>query len=291
MASTAKRSPSTTRTSKRTVRKIANRNKFILMRADSPNLRVHPTAQRALNQARLKKMYDEFTFEGLGTLHVVHYEIDGVLAYWIVDGHHRHVTVLAHNFGEWEVMVEVHTKVKDDAAASKLFRQLNARAIVPQHDLFNNLVKEAIGENPSPEAIIAFEADALVHSHGFEMQKYHKTGTISSPKAIMQAWKVDEGVSFDKVLTIVVGTQGKEPAGTEGDVLVNLTRFIHEFEDDIDLGYLTRRLAKYPGQFAGLIGNVRGLRAVRRDATFAKCFREIMLDLYNSGKRKGRLGE
>ena len=118
--------------------KPLSRSKF--MRVEARSLRVHPLAQRRLVPSKLKKLMADLDLDAIGVLHCVEYEIDGVLAIWIIDGQHRWRALMDHGFGEWLVEVKIHTEVTDNARASELFLKLNDRAVVSPFDRFQNEV-------------------------------------------------------------------------------------------------------------------------------------------------------
>jgi hypothetical protein len=56
----------------------------------------------------------------------------------------------------------------------------------------------------------------------------------------------------------------------------------------IDDAALIQKLAKYPGGAAALHGDAKGRVAYRR-SNVSRCVTEIIEELYNSGRRSGRV--
>jgi hypothetical protein len=64
--------------------------------------------------------------------------------------------------------------------------------------------------------------------------------------------------------------------------------FLKTYGGNIDRAALVKKLAKYPGGSSGLIGDARGLRQFRH-ASIVRCVAEQTVEVYNSGRRGGKL--
>src|SRR5689334_19036801 len=94
------------------------------------DLEVHPVAQRDLREYKIVEFLKSINLDAIGTVHAVRRsESDGTKLY-IVDGQHRVETLRRAGLLDFEVSVCVHSDVKDDAGASRLFLDLNNRSPV-----------------------------------------------------------------------------------------------------------------------------------------------------------------
>lgn len=271
------------------MRPRANNNKHSLMRVG--DLRIHPTAQKMVNRTKLANITANLDLDKIGTIHIVRYEIDGVTAYWVVDGQHRVLALLAQELDDWQVMTELHSKVKDDAAASYTFRLLNNRGNVPAHDLFLNLVQEGRGDHPTADAAQAVAVWDLVERHHLKIMRNLKEGHVTAVAKLMSVYKLDEGVTLDQTLTLITDVSGRKGDALDGHIIEGIATFLHTYNGKVEMPYLSRRLRRYPGSLPALLGNARGLHRIRLNKSLRGCFQELLVDVYNSGKKKGRLDE
>lgn len=254
------------------------RNPVIYVRADS--LKIHPIAQRDLVLSKLRQLKDELNLEAIGTLHGVAYEIDGDPGPWILDGQHRQVTLVNLGFGEWRVNVEIHTSVTNDAEAQNLFLQLNDRAVVSSWAKFKN--KLGAGHTEA----VAFNQISL--SHGLMPSWGPADGHIVCTATGMKIIKARGVENLDQTLLIATSAWGRQAVAVEGKLLDGLSLLIDQYNGEIDQGALIKKLSKYPGGAAGVIGDAKGLHRIRR-GTLPTCVKETLIEAYNTGRRGGKL--
>src|SRR3990167_900048 len=239
-------------------------------------LRIHPTAQRdGVIKSKLAKIERDLDLDAIGTLHVVEYAINGETAKWVIDGQHRLLALLASGMGDWEVRIEVHVDVKDDARASQLFLELNERTSVQPLERFRNELQS--GEP------MAVNISALANRHGFQISSSSQEGTLACPVALKKVYSLDGGESLDKTLGTIVSAWGHTMAAREGKLIEGLGLLFHRNNGAVDKPVLTTKLAKFPGGPAGLIGSAKGLAEYKK-VSLSRCIAEVMTDTYNKGR-------
>lgn len=234
-------------------------------------LRIHPSAQRdAISAKRVQKLMEDFDLNAVGTLHAAHYHINGELAYWVIDGAHRLTAMRLLGFGEWEVDVMIHENCVTDAAASRLFRELNDRLLVNSWDKFRNDLQA--GE-PSAVDIVA-----RAQKHGLTVGKWSNDHQLACVTALTSIWNIDEGQTLDRTLSISTSAWGYAQEAGEGKILEGLAKGIASGNGDINDTSLTRKLAKYPGGPMGLLAAAKGVRQYK-SGSIPHHIQELVLDL------------
>ena len=259
-------------------RSTAGKSKVIKVEAQT--LRVHPHAQRALSPARLKLLTETLDLDAIGVLHCVEYSIDGELALWIIDGQHRWRALMENGMGEWVVEVKVHITVKDDARASELFLMLNNRAVVSPFDKFENSRKAGHAD--------AVGITKIAAAHQLRVSRSSEDGHLACVSALMAAYHFDDGKTLAATLDALIAAWGRTAAACEGKVIEGVALLLKTYSETVEHPMLVKKLAKYPGGPSRLIGDARGLRSFR-NVSIARCVAERVIELYNSGRKTGRL--
>lgn len=251
-----------------------------VLRAPANTFRIHPSAQRKLIPATLRKIVKDFKPHGLGTFHGVEYEIDGVTAVWIVDGQHRLTALHQLGLGETIVTVLLHTEIKNDKGASDLFLTLNARSAMSGFDEYVNELQRG---DP-----VAVGVAQTVARHGFSVSRNGADGTITCVNTLKGIYQKDSGAALSKTLATVAAAWGHTANAVEGKLIEGVGAVYATYNGKVDNAALVKKLAKYPGGAPGLLGNARALRAIRT-ASVGRCVGELVVEIYNSGRRTDRL--
>lgn len=252
-----------------------------LVKVEARSLRAHPTAQRALLPAKLKQLMANLDLDAIGVLHAVEYEINGEMAIWLIDGQHRWRALMDHGLGEWMVEVKVHVEVKDDARASELFLRLNHRAPVKPYDKFMNARNAGY--------VDAVGVSRIIQEHGLTINSSgHADRQVRCVGALVSIFNYDGGVTLQATLDTLIAAWGTVEAAMEGKLVEGLALVYKTYNGTVDRPAIVRKLSKYPGGPAGLMGDARGLRQYRH-ITVARCVAERMIDLYNTSRKTGRL--
>ncbi len=256
-----------------------SRSKVIKVRADS--LTPHPLAQRNLVPAKINRLMQNLDLDAIGVLHVVEYEIKNKgKGLWIVDGQHRWDVLMKHGFGEWLVEVKIHLDVTDDARASDLFLKLNDRSPVSPFDKFKNGVIAGL-----PEAV---GAQAVAKKYGLRIGPTGDDGQLACVSTLKKLWAVDEGGCLSRTLGVITASWGTRAEALEGKLIEGLGLVLSTFNGKIDDPVVVKKLAKRQGGPSGLIGDAKGLVALRK-TTLARAVAECVIEAYNVGRRTGRL--
>lgn len=246
------------------------------------DMKIHPTAQRDLNPHRVRKLVAQFNRDAIGTLHAVEYAIKGVLAIWIVDGQHRVVTLIQLGLGDIEFPVEIHDDIKDDAGAANLFIVLNDRFNVAAFEMFDKGVLAGYEDWVGVKR--EFDAVGLRAVRGRGGSHY----AIACVGDCRKIWQMDEGETLQRTLAVSLSAWGDDRDGVDGKLLLGIARVLSSY-DGIDDSALSNKLAKYQGRAAGIIGAAKGRRQTKPGASLAECVGDVVVDLYNVGRRNGRL--
>jgi hypothetical protein len=246
------------------------RNKIVYIAAE--DLKPHPSAQRRLSPAQVKRIMNDLDLDAIGTIHVV--EIDDQT--WIVDGQHRWSALMRHGFGDWKVRCEIHEDATDHARASALFLRLNNRALVGVFDRWQNEVQAG---DP-----IAVGAKKVAESFGLRVALQKGDGIIACVAALKRIYAIDDGATLKDVLGILADAYGLTSDATEGKLLDGLAVVSSKFNGTLDRPTLTKKLAKYPGGAPSLIGDAKGLLRMRR-CSMANAIAEVVIETYNVGRR------
>ena len=204
-------------------------------------LRIHPTAQRDLSPARVQKLAREMNLDAIGTLHAVEYEINGIKGIWIIDGQHRLEALTKLQLQDWEVVVHIHSAVKDDAKASELFIKLQDRLSMNAWARFKNAFQA--GEAFALDIVRIAEQNGLkVEQHG------QQAGTLVCVSTLTKVWKRDNGVTLEAVINILTAAWGQRDINAvDGRLIDGMAEMVAKHSQDIDRKHLIARLAGYAG--------------------------------------------
>lgn len=255
-------------------------SKSKLVKVEAQTLRIHPTAQRDLVPSKLKRLMSNLDLDAIGVLHAVEYEIEGVRGIWIIDGQHRWHVLMDHGLGEWIVEVKIHVDVTTDARASELFLRLNDRSPVSPFDKFANAQKAG---HTNAVGVVG----ALV-KNGLKLGKASGDGLVSCVSALTKTYDIDKGVTLEAVLETVISAWGRTASATEGKIIEGLALVYATYNGQVDRPALVKKLSKHHGGAPGLIGDAKGLRQFRT-ASIPRCIAERVIEIYNSGRKVGRL--
>jgi len=245
-------------------------------------LQIHPRAQRSIIKSRLAAMRAAFSLAKIGMLAAVNYAIRGKNGPWIVDGQHRVVILKELLPGNQLVKVQVHLDVTDDAGAAELFLGLNDAAPVSTFAKFLNAV---IAKHPA-----AIGVTRILKEFELDVQPGKASGHICCVSALQKLYLHDDGKSLRRTLAVITRSWGTSADAMEGKVLEGMGIVVVKYDGKFDEGTLVRKLSKYPGGAANLLGAARGMLRYSRKPV-AYCVAKVVLDLYNQGRSTGRMPE
>lgn len=243
------------------------------------DLKIHPTAQRALVPTKLKQIEKSFDLDAIGTLHAVEYSIDGVFGTWLVDGQHRATLLMSQGLGDWEVSVMVHTDVKTDAQASRLFLRLNDRSVVGGYDKYLNELRSG--------ASAVSSMTKIVEARGLRIDRYNGGRAISAITSLRAAWALDAGQSLALALKIIEDAWSFKGASLEGKLIEGLSVFLaRNNRNNLDISGFTKRLSKQiPAQIIAFARvNCKSMRQ-----SLARQFVCDLTQIYNTKRSTGTI--
>lgn len=259
----------------------ARKPKTILRKIAVHDLVIHPYAQRRLVPAKLKRLTEELDLDAIGVIHAVQYEADGRRPVMVIDGQHRIEALRAHDFGEWVVDVKIHLDADSDAKACGLFLKLNDRSPVGPFDRFEN--ERRAGESDAVAVV------AIARRYGLRVERHQGDGVLCAVAALKTVYAHDHGRSLATAFHVIQEAWGFKTAALEGKILEGLGLVLHRYAGEIEERALVTRLAKAPGGPARLLGDARGRREIYGVVSIAHCVARAMIDLYNRGRRSGKL--
>ena len=251
-----------------------------LVKVAAQSLRIHPSAQRALVPSKLRQFKDDLDLDAIGVLHGVEYEIDGVLAIWIIDGQHRWRALMDHGFGEWEVEVKIHTECKDDRRASELFLKLNNRTPVGPYDKFDNARKAG--------DLDAIRIDRIVTDRALKLARGADDGCICCICSLRQVFTLDQGVALESALDTLIAAWGRKASTVEGKLVEGFGLFFKTYNGAVERPALLKKLQKYPGGASGLVGDAKALKDIKH-MKMSRAVAERVVETYNAKRTTGRL--
>lgn len=222
----------------------------------------------------------KYDLDAIGIL-TVSLKPDGTLL--VLDGQHRLKALLELGLPEWPVKCHVY-KGLTDAQDSALFRRLNDTRRPTAYDDFRHGVREG-----DPECVGITE---IVESVGLHIEDQHRDGAIACVTALRNVYRSSNGRPNDSALRDALETAiaawGRRADAVEGHIIHGLGLVFREHGDEIDRAVLIKKLAKFPGGPAGLLGRARSLREIRT-GTIARLVAAIAVESYNRGKRSGKV--
>ncbi len=255
-------------------------NRSMPIKVAVKDLKLHPTAQRELVPANVKRIYDNLDLDEIGTVHAVKYPINGENTLWVVDGQSRVTALMQHDLGEWEVDVLVHTKVKDEKAACKLFLGLNRRSPVSPLAKYKAEVK---AEDP-----VSVGVDRIIKKAGLQIGPHAHDGTVCCVSALKQSYGLDDGKSLTKAFSIIQESWGYVEQAMEGQIVYGLSRVVHLYPKVLDVPGMVSILAGYRGGPRRLLGNAASIADVEKKS-MSKAVVQAIVFAYNQRRRIHRL--
>jgi hypothetical protein len=232
-----------------------------------------PRVQRPEETNKLVDITDNFEPAAINVVSMSRRK-NGILV--CLDGQHRMKAAVANEYDE-EVYAAVFAGLTMQQEA-KLFRLLNNTTKVGAMALFNVAVTE---KQPMALAI-----QDILDKHGLVMSN-GDFSAISTARRIVEAHGV---VALDWSLQVIITTWGKGKQTLDGRLLEALAMLYTRSHEIIDTESLTEKMTQVPQGLHGLLGKARTVRELKR-GRIQVCLVEVLIGLYNSGKRKNLLPE
>lgn len=246
-------------------------------------IKVHPEAQRRLNPAWVKGKVSTFDIEALG-LPVVCRDGD---VFYCIDGQHRIALIRAVGWGDQYVECEVY----DDLTLTEMAHEFLIRNSKTEIRTFDKFRIRITAEEETPVAI-----HRVVTEHGLVLSDQSRDGHVTAVLALERVYTgagMTGGVklgapALDRTLGVIVAAWGKSQSGFVAPSIEGLGLVYLRYANRIETDALVKKLASISGGPSGLVGRARSLRDMR-GGTVAQCLAGAVVEIYNRGRRVGKL--
>lgn len=246
-------------------------------------LNIDPEAQRKLNPGWVKAHVSIFDADLLGYI-LVNKRANGKM--YVVDGQHRVELLRAVGWGDQNIHAEYREGLTQ-AEEAAWFRGRNDGKPIPPFDKFRVRITE--GEP------IACAINKIVTDHGLALSDQAKNGHIVAVAALESVYR-GGGIASQKEgaralsdsLRAVIKAWGDQPSSVSGKIIQSIGLVELRYNGAIDQKALADKLAPFPGGAPGLLGKGKAMQEVR-GKPLHHCIASIVVDVYNKGRRVGKL--
>jgi len=231
--------------------------------------------QRAMMPARVHALMGRWKLEDVGAITV---NIRGGKPY-VIDGQHRVRAAMELGLGDTKVLCHVYTGLTVEDEAHKFLALNDARSVTPLDRYRAGLV----AKDP-----VAIGIRDILAKHGLVIGNASPKGGVLRcvSKAVMFYGRDPD--LLDRICAVLVEAWGTRSSAVEQVVFTAAGIVLDRYNGEIDQSLLVRKLAKYRGGPAALMGDARGWSDVK-PISVTRAAAEIMVDVYNRGKRSGQL--
>lgn len=239
------------------------------------SLNIDPLVQRALIPARVKHLAKTFDLGKTGILKV---SLRGDGKYYVIDGQHRVEGARAAGHGEAKVKCEVYRDLSRADEALYFLAENDVRAV-------SSLDKFRVGLTAGDPDCLA--VNALVESFGLRVADGGAEGTVACVDRLLKIHRRDPEL-LKTTLDVATTAWGTRRAAVEQVILAGLANVLDSYNGSLDRAALVKKLSKYKGGPAGLLGNARSFADIR-PISVTRAASEIVVEAYNRGRRAGQL--
>jgi hypothetical protein len=233
--------------------------------------KVSPVAQRALNPARVDRLYAEFDLEQFGTPTVS--ERDG--SFYVIDGQHRIGALIAWLGEGWEnqqIQCWAYQGLTEEEEADK-FDRLNDVLAVHAFDKFR--VRITAGRD------VESDIDRIVRSLGLCISRDTVPGAISAVGTLRRVYARSDGPTLSRALRVIRDSYG-DP-GLEAPVIDGIGLLCQRYNGELSEDAAIEKLKRANGGVNGLLGKAEQLR--QRTGNYkSHCVAAAAVDIINTGK-------
>ena len=249
------------------------------------SLNIDPEAQRKFSPAWVKARVPEFDVDHLGYI-VINKRSNGKL--YIVDGQHRVELMRAIGWGDQSIHAEVFEGLSQAEEAAE-FNARNDRKTVRTFDKFRIAITAG---DP-----VSCDIDKIVKAHGLVLSDQLRDGHVVAVDALKRVYQ-GAGIASQKegptalgnALKVLIQAWGNQASSVNGVVIQALGMVQLRYNGTIDQKEMIKKLAPFPGGAPGLLGKGRSMQEVRGRPVH-HCIASIIVDIYNKGRRTGKLDE
>lgn len=196
---------------------------------------------------------------------------------YAVDGQHRTLAGVKAGYGFTKAKCHVYRNLTL-AEEARLFLVLNNNRAVGPYDKF---IVGLTAEDPDALAV-----NATLKKHGLQPSRSGGDGYL---KCVDRAMKLHDNGLLDETLEIVTAAWGTRAGAVENQVLEGVSRVLDRYNGELDRAALVKKLSTHKGGPTALLGQARGLVALKSGMRVAGGVAEVIRDSYNKGRRAGAL--
>lgn len=231
--------------------------------------------QRNIIDKRVRDLAANLNLDGIGVV-TVSKRADAKLV--ILDGQHRIQALIDAGHGSYLVTCNVFHGLTVPQEAER-FRVLNNTR---KPTALDDYVKGLTAGDPECVAI-----DKILKRVGLRVTLQSGPGIISCVDAFRSVYRSKRGpgpAALGFAVSTAVAAWGVHSDSVDGHIVRGLGDIYLRYQEEIDRPSLIKKLAKFPGGPAGMIGKAKGLREMRPGA-ISRCVAILTVDLYNKGRR------
>lgn len=267
-----------TRTRTAETPRMMNGTSTQFIRAD--HIRIDPESQRALRPTWVRWLAENWNPSKQGIIHVSRRRD----AFYAIDGQHRVFAVRLRNEPEYLFECKVYEDL-DKPEEANIFDGLNTTKQVRLFDKF----RVSLLYDPDAQAI-----EGMVASVGLKLSDQGEDGNVNAVKALQDVYygrlfraKDATPWALAKTLRTLTDAWGTNRDAVSG-VMIQAVGAIHlRYGDELDAADFARKLARTNGPIWFV--NQGKIRRELTHATVWKAVAEVMVDVYNKGRRKNIL--
>lgn len=246
-------------------------------------LHVDSNAQRPLRPGWVKGHVSEFDPEQIGYI-VVNERKDG--KWYVIDGQHRVALIQAVWPNErQQVQCEAFIGLTV-AQEAELFLARNDRINVRAYDKFRVAITAGEG--------VESDIYRIVLAQGLAISDQEREGTITAVKAIQHVHRGDGIAPKDgpaalaRTLKTVQRAWGRGPSSFNGHILRGIGLVQLRYNGKLDQEALAEKLGPTRGGAPGILGTAKQVQDMRSQPLH-KCVAAVVVDIYNRGRRNGKI--
>ena len=239
-----------------------------------------PKAQRPYDERWSQKIADSLDPDMIGVLSVCGPDKNG--KYHVMDGIHRKNAV-GMAWGEDQMLpCNVFMDVDTPERAAEIFDVINSsRRPVTALETF--IVR--VTSKTEPE----FSVNKTITALGYIVRKAPTDKSMGAVTACVAVYKKYGDEVLQDVLLVIRGCWGMTSVSVSSTLIRGFARFLHQYGEVIDRQYLVNSVSKQHTP-ARITGQAKTLNDINRRGMEANlCV--ALVDTYNHGLRKGRIGE
>jgi hypothetical protein len=231
-------------------------------------MKIPPTAQRDLNNARVEHLAAEFDLEQLGTPTVNHRES----SFYLIDGQHRIEALKRIGWGDQQVQCWTYEDLSEQQEAER-FLKLNNVLPVQAFDRFR------IGVHAG--RAVECDIDRIVRAQDLRVSQDHIDGAVSAVGTLRRIYVRSNGPTLGRTLRIIRDAYGS--AGLEAPVLDGIGLLCQRYNGRLDDVTTVTKLSNAHGGVNGLLNKAENLRRQTGNQR-AHCVAAAAVELINSGR-------